>query len=119
MTAASFALPSFALSVEPAGPARVVRVSGPVDLYSAAELRSRLIEQGDWAGHVVADLTEAPFLDSSGAAALLTAGRRLRARGAELVIANPHPATTRLFDVLGLEDLLRVEQTRAAALAPA
>jgi anti-sigma B factor antagonist len=108
----------FGLVVERSEGAVVVAVSGDLDLFSAPEVREHLVaEANTGATGIVVDLERCSFVDSAGTAAILTAGRRCRARGCELAVAAPNEPVTRIFEVLGLGELMRVVPTRAEALA--
>jgi anti-sigma B factor antagonist len=87
----------------------LVRVDGELDLFSGPDFRARLLSAVDAAeGDAVIDLTGASFVDSSACRSLLLAARRLEARRARLVVVNQHPAISRIFQVMGIDDLLPV-----------
>src|SRR3954452_11187898 len=80
----------FGLVVERSAGAVVVAVSGDLDLFSAPDVRERLVaEANGGATRTVVDLERCTFVDSAGTAAILTASRRCRALGCELVVAAP------------------------------
>lgn len=95
----------------------VVAVSGPVDLYGARDLKSRLIAAVEAAQTgVVIDLTETTFIDSSGLATLVAAHRRARLLGCEVVLANTDPGIARTLKITGLDIILPVLGDRDAAI---
>lgn len=66
----------------------VVRVSGELDLSTAPELQDRLSELCSGDRSVVLDLTDLSFIDSSGLGVLVSAHKRLAARGRQIVLAG-------------------------------
>ena len=74
----------------------IVEVRGELDVATAPSLRDVLDQvMAEGARRVVVDLAEAPFVDSTGLGALLTAHLRMRAHRGELVLSNPTPAARR------------------------
>jgi anti-sigma B factor antagonist len=89
--------------------AYVLEVGGELDLYTAPRLSSQLgelIARG--ATHLVVDLTETTFIDSTALHVLLDARKRVRAEGGELVLVCPSPQVRRVFEVTGVDGLLRL-----------
>lgn len=97
----------------------VFDIRGAVDLFAAHELKRRLLEAVDGgAREIILDLTNTDFLDSTGLGALLTAHKRLTARGGQLVIVPGHPNVGRVFEITGLDSIFRFT-SRAEALSSA
>ena len=97
---------------------RVVAVRGEIDLFTAPEFKQRVnaaIEDGSRL--VVVDLNEASFIDSSSLGILISAHKRLRMRGDQMVIACEVPAILNTFTITGLDGVLALEPSRDAALA--
>jgi anti-sigma B factor antagonist len=108
----------FSIANERHGELIVLAVRGELDLFTAPELRERLAEHIDGAdGDLVVDLSECGFVDASGAHALLGASRRLANRGRRLAVVNGGHGNARVLEVMGLDELLVVVPTRAAAAA--
>lgn len=87
----------------------VLEVGGELDLYTAPRLSSQvgeLIARG--ATSLVFDLTETTFIDSSALHVLLDARKRVRAEGGEVVIVCPSPQVRRVFEVTGVDGILRL-----------
>jgi anti-sigma B factor antagonist len=107
-------------TIEQVGETHVVTLRGEVDAYSAPSLRldlRSLIDDG--CSSVVIDLSAVTFLDSSALGALVGALRRLRERGGELLIVEPETTAARIFALTGLDTVLDLYPTRAAALSAA
>ena len=93
---------------------RVVSVEGEVDLDTAPQLDAlvRSLETD----HVILDLTEATFFDSTTLNLLVSSDKRMRDDGRRLAIAAGNPTVARLFEVTGLDDALDVHRTLADAI---
>jgi anti-sigma B factor antagonist len=83
--------------------AHVVRVKGELDAATAPTLQAELadtVEEG-W-DRIVIDLTDVPFVDSSGLGALVAVRKRALEQGTEVVLRSPHDRVRMLLDVTGL-----------------
>jgi anti-sigma B factor antagonist len=114
------AQPVFGTDVERLpGDSYVVRVTGELDLYTAPRLENeleRLVRSEP--AHVIVDLTETAFVDSSGLGVLLQAGGRL-GRG-RFALTGLGPATRRVFEITGADRVLDiVELERPGVTKPA
>ena len=109
----------FALEQERLGPGRCrIAVRGALDLFSAPELKRRLLEVVEVGTKgLVLDLCETSFLDSTGLGALLTAHRRLDARGGRMIIVLSEPRVEHVLEITGLDSILEFARTRAEAVA--
>jgi anti-sigma B factor antagonist len=86
-----------------AGDCAVLQVAGEIDLYTAPELRQRvvgLIDEGTV--HVIADLRGVDFLDSTGLGALVGSLRRLRMREGSLELVTGGGRILQIFRLTGL-----------------
>ncbi len=99
-------------------PPEIVAVTGEVTFSNVGDLNRRLDAalDGD-AQHLVVDLTDVTFIDSSGLSALLTASAEARRRGGAvaLVLAQGEPPS--IFRFRGVDRLLALYPSREAALA--
>jgi anti-sigma B factor antagonist len=87
----------------PAGDCAVLQVTGEVDAYTAPMLRERFRElAAGGAVHLIADLGQVDFLDSSGLGALVGGLRRLREDGGSLALVITTPPILRIFQITGL-----------------
>ena len=104
------------------GGAPGVAVRGEVDVSAVAALTEALDAAiRDSEGAFVIDLCDVEFLDSSGLSALLRARALLARDERQLAVVCPPGPVRRLFDVVGIGDLLVVMETReeaASALVP-
>ena len=82
----------------------VVEVTGEIDVYTAPQLRERLIalvEGG--ARQVIVDLGRVEFLDSTGLGVLVGALKRLRGVGGELFLVCGQERLLKIFRITGLD----------------
>lgn len=87
------------------------RLVGEIDAHTAPALSRALATSAEAAGEgdvPVIDLAEVSFMDSSGLRVLVEATRAARDRGSDLELASPQPALSRLFEIAGLTELLRI-----------
>ena len=96
----------------------VVAVAGELDAETALPLRHQLaalVLQGR--RYVVIDLSQVPFMDSSGLNGVLRARSETLRHGGQLLLAAPVPAVRRLLDLTGMSLASPVHETTEAALA--
>jgi anti-anti-sigma factor len=94
-----------------------VAVEGELDLAAADEVR----EAGGVAARVrsplVLDLSECPFLDSSGLRSAIHVDRAVAAVDRAMVIVTDSPQVRKMLALIGIDDHVRVFPTRAEARA--
>jgi anti-sigma B factor antagonist len=96
----------------------VVAAPEEIDMNSAPELRSALLEAAAH-GHrmLVVDMTRTQFCDSSGVHTLLAAHERAQAEGGELLLVISATIVLRIFEVTGLDRVIRSFPSLDGALA--
>jgi len=83
-------------------------VQGEIDLATAPRVRSELDQAvGIGNGTLMIDCARLTFIDSTGIATLLEANGKLEAHGGQMLLVNVPPGPRRVFEALGLTDLLR------------
>jgi len=101
-----------ALTVRPVGDRWVVEASGDLDVASSAGLRRTLHELVvDGCVHLVLDLRDVGFLDSSGLGVLVAAQRKARAFRGSLVLVVDEGPVSRVLELTGLDRVLRTAAT--------
>lgn len=75
-------------------------VHGDIDMAGGPLLEASILQRESDVP-IVIDLRDVSFIDSSGLRSLLDAGRRARARGAEVVLRAVGPEVARLLDITG------------------
>lgn len=109
---------AFDVSVRRVGDADLVTARGELDLVAAPRLRSVLADPSVCgATHLVVDLCEVSFVDST-AISTLVAGRRLAASrgGRTVLVTNPTGAVQRVMQVLRMQQVMEIVHSVELAL---
>jgi anti-sigma B factor antagonist len=96
----------------------LLALTGQVDLYSAPEFKSRLvqvIERGKKC--IVVDLTKVTFMDSTALGVLVGGLRRVRPLGGSIDVVSADERIIKLFEITGLDRTFRLFESDDAALA--
>ena len=102
---------------EVAADAYVVTISGELDLHNAEKIDSELQTLvDDGARHVIVDLLEVPFIESTVLGILLRHVRSLRGQGGELTIVTDDVRISRVFEITGLQSHFSFERSLSEAL---
>ena len=94
---------------------KMVRVSGDIDMESAARLRTKLeraLKRRPQA--VIVDLSQVTRMDSAGVAVLLEAIQWARKEKIVLVLQDPSPAARSVLEVARVDKLFMVSTDRGA-----
>ena len=98
----------------------VVSVTGEIDLFTAPEFKQRVMTPiAAGVEHVIVDLTETTFIDSSSLGVLIGAHRRLKLRGGTLVVVCENEAIAKTFKITGLDGVFTIAPSVEAALSGA
>ena len=100
------------------GRVAIVTLPAEIDLANAELVRQDLLSvvaQG--ATQVIADMTPTTFCDSAGITALVRVVQQATARGPGLRLAATAPAVTRVLALTGVDKLIEVYPSVAAAMA--
>ena len=90
----------------------VAAFEGHIDVSRAPQLRTVLEELlAEPGARVVVDLSQVPFIDSSGLGILVTAHRKADGAGAAFALASPPPPLERVFQMTRTNKLLRIFAT--------
>jgi len=85
-----------------------LKLVGEFDI-SGRELADELLGRVNGARRLVLDLSELEFIDSMGIHFLVTAHAAARAEGRDLAIIRGGPQVSRVFSLVGLDDVLPFE----------
>jgi anti-sigma B factor antagonist len=100
------------------GPTAVVTAAGEVDITNAEGLRDQLLSAlNAGALGLVVDMTATTFIDSAGVTALVRASRRSQASQATVRLAVTAASVMRVLNLVGIDQLIKVYPSVAAALA--
>jgi anti-sigma B factor antagonist len=100
----------FSISTSDDNGRAIVTIRGELDLATAPELETALLERLDAGQEVVLDLRELEFMDSSGLRVLVTAHARAADGGPKFAIVWPLAGTevAKILDISGVEQQLNV-----------
>jgi anti-sigma B factor antagonist len=95
----------------------VIALSGEVDLYTAPEFKQQLIDAvAGGARHVVVDLSETTFIDSTTLGVLVGGARRLREKEGDISLVCSDRNIIKIFEITGLNQVFSIAPSRAEAL---
>lgn len=95
----------------------VLEVGGEVDVYTAPRLREHLTELIDGgAQHVVVDLAEVDFLDSTGLGVLVGAHKRLRPVSGTFSLVCSKEPLLKVFRITALDQIIPLYDSVEAAV---
>lgn len=98
----------------------VARVAGDLDIATSPSLREQLVAAVTGGRrHLVLDLTDVGFLDSTGLGVIVGVLKRARTLGGDLRLACPGPAVRRVFEVTALDRTMLLAGSVPEALAGA
>lgn len=98
----------------------VVAASGEIDVATAPAMRTRLnelVEAG--ATHLVVDLEDVDFIDSTGLGVLVGSLRVARAGGGDLRLVCTNSRILKVFEATGLHEIFTIGTTVDDAVASA
>lgn len=110
---------SFSVHLEVKRDVLCIRLSGELDHHTAEELRAKVTDmiEKHRTHHIVLNLAELSFMDSSGLGVILGRYKHVKSLGGEMVVCAISPPVKRLFEMSGLFKIIRLEESEARALA--
>jgi anti-sigma B factor antagonist len=100
------------------GDKTVIAVGGEIDVYTAPKLREQivqLVEDGQY--HLVVDMEQVEFLDSTGLGVLVGGLKRVRAHDGSLRLVCTQERILKIFRITGLTKVFPVHGSVAEAVA--
>ncbi|SDJ66346.1 anti-sigma F factor antagonist [Sediminibacillus albus] len=96
----------------------LVRLSGELDHHASEQLKKewQLAIKEHGVKHVILNLEDLSFMDSSGLGVFLGRYKEIMQLGGEMVVCSISPAVKRLFDMSGLFKIIRLEESEEYAL---
>jgi anti-anti-sigma factor len=99
------------------GDLTIVTVKGEIDVFTSPKLRETLVELVEaGALHVVFDLSEVDFLDSTGLGVLIGIYNRLRSRNGSMTLAGANDRVGHVFHVTQLTKIFVLHDSLEEAL---
>jgi anti-sigma B factor antagonist len=106
------------LTTRTEGDRTVVTVGGEIDVYTAPKLREQLVDlvnAGQY--HLVVDMEQVEFLDSTGLGVLVGGLKRVRAHDGSLRLVCTQERIVKIFRITGLTKVFPIHDSVAAAVA--
>lgn len=96
----------------------VVSPRGEIDLATNQQLKNAIAEQlVGGSAHLVVDLSNVDFIDSTGLGALIGGRRKAHEAGGSFCLVTPQERFLKLFRITGLNTVFDVVDTRSEAVA--
>jgi anti-sigma B factor antagonist len=106
------------LSTRTVGDHTIVAVGGEIDVYTAPKLREQLIDlvsAGSY--HIVVDMENVEFLDSTGLGVLVGGLKRVRAHDGSLRLVCTQERILKIFRITGLTKVFPIHASVDEAVA--
>ncbi len=97
--------------------ATIVAFEGDIDLESSPKSREILLKAVDDAGHVLVDLSEVSYIDSSGVATLVESLQAARSKSGRFALLKPSDPVRRVLELARLDQVFTLHTSLDAALA--
>jgi anti-anti-sigma factor len=110
---------ALSLSVsQPAAGSWIVALAGDLDIASVADFSAKLAAMTTESPvHVVLELSQLRFIDSSGLNALVVGAREIESKGGSMVVAAPSTYVGRVFDLVRLDESVEIAGSVEEVLA--
>ncbi|WP_121256965.1 anti-sigma factor antagonist [Nocardioides ferulae] len=96
----------------------IVAVGGEIDVYTAPKLRDKITELvADGVYHLVIDMENVEFLDSTGLGVLVGGLKKVRAHDGSLHLVCTQDRLLKIFRITGLAKVFVIHDSAEAALA--
>ena len=97
------------ISIGESNGARVVRVSGDVDLYTSPRLRTAVLREiAKGRGQVAVDLSRVRYMDSSGVATLVEGHRAAGKKRTTFAIVSPSKSVMKVLELTRLNSVFHI-----------
>ena len=106
------------LTTRAEGDRTIVQVGGEIDVYTAPKLREQLVDlvnAGQY--HLVVDMENVEFLDSTGLGVLVGGLKRVRAHEGSLRLVCTQERILKIFRITGLTKVFPIHDSVADAVA--
>lgn len=92
----------------------ILILKGEIDHHCAVQIRTELdtLLYEERPSNVVLDLAEIEFMDSSGLGLIMGRYALMKKLGGELILRNANPRLVKIFELAGLERIVKMEEKR-------
>ncbi|SHF03322.1 anti-sigma B factor antagonist [Seinonella peptonophila] len=88
-----------------------IKVAGEVDVFTAPELRKKLLPLCQDSGTIVVDLSDVGYIDSTGLGVFIGAYKiQQNSNQGGLILTGVNQRLRRLFRITGLQDIIEIEE---------
>lgn len=96
----------------------ILRLKGELDDVSVTDLRMRIANyiEDYQIKHLVLNLKDLSFLDSSGIGFIIGRYHQLKKRNGDIIISNVHPKIERIVYISGLAKICKIRENEEAVL---
>ena len=106
------------LDTKQVGDHTVVLVGGEIDVYTAPQLREKLVDLvGEQKYHLIVDMENVDFLDSTGLGVLVGGLKRVRAHDGSLQLVCTQERILKIFRITGLTKVFPIHPSVDEAVA--
>lgn len=89
-------------------PFPAVSVAGEVDVYTAPQLREKILEIEAAHRTFILNLQEVSYMDSTGLGVLIGSLKRTKEKGGSLYLVFTNPMIKKIFDITGLSQVFDI-----------
>jgi anti-sigma B factor antagonist len=94
------------------GKTAIIEASGDIDFHRSSPFQKDILEVvGDKPDQIVVNLSDVPYMDSSGVASLVKLLSRTRAAGIGLKLLNPTIKVRSIFEITSLDTVFEIEES--------
>lgn len=86
-------------------------IEGEVDVYTAPQLREKLLPLCQQGRTVIVDLSKCVYIDSTGLGVFIGAYKMQRGTQGKLVMKGMNSRLLRLFKITGLHEIMEIEES--------
>jgi anti-anti-sigma factor len=106
------------LDIRQTGNICYLKLKGPLKYGDGVKQLDQAVESALSSGHLhlLLDLSEMPYIDSSGIGAIVDALRQAKKVGGDAKLINPSPFAAKTFKMVGILSLFNVYDSEAAAV---
>jgi len=86
----------------------VLSIVGELDLHTSPQLKEAMAEQGT---HIVLDLSQVPFMDSSSLGVIVACLKQVRDEGGDLALMGLQDSPRKVLALTGLDEAFSIVET--------
>ena len=95
----------------------IVAYSGEIDFHHSAKVREDIIQSLDQGQHVLVDLSEVSYIDSSGIASLVQGLQHARGRDLKVDLVGVKDSVLKVLKLTRMDEVFSLHESVAAAMA--